>query len=135
MRKLLHPSVALSVRAATDSDGSLLGKDASDLQENIVIGNNYIAGTLKYVTGYTGFSGTTAEQSGNYVALKCEATDGASISIEIVGGYSGAVTLDSDGLWVGKIANNNQSIKIVATKNGQSNTRVFNLLGLGLESA
>lgn len=135
MQKQLHPSLALSVEAATDDDGSLLGKDASDLQENIIIGDSKISGSLKYVTGYTGFSGTAAEQSGNYIALKCEATSGASISIEIIGGYSGPVTLDPDGLWVGKIANNQQSIKIVATKNGVSDTRILTLQSLVLQSA
>lgn len=135
MQRWCHPSLALSVAPAVDSDGDLLGKDASDLQENIVVGDSKISGTLKYVTGYTGFSGNVAEQSGNYIALKCEATSGASISIEIVGGYSGPVTLDPDGLWVGKIANNQQSIKIVATKNGISDTRILTLESLVLQSA
>lgn len=135
MQKLSHPSVALSVVAGTDDDGSLFGKDASDLQENIVIGNNYIAGTLKYISDYSSAGYTGDEKSGNFLVLKCEATDGATITVEVVGGVHGPSTLDEDGLVICRIANNNQSIKVVATKNGQSNTRIFNLLGLGLESA
>lgn len=134
MQKLLHPSVALTVRAGLDTDGDLFGKDASDLQENIVVGSNYIAGTLKYVADYSSaFIGD--EASGHYIVIKCEATEGATITVEVVGGLHGASTLDEDGLIVCRIANINQKIKVVATKNGQSNTQIFSLTGLDLASA
>ena len=44
---------------------NVLGKATSDLQDNVVVGANSITGTLKYVTGYTGFSSKVEEQSGN----------------------------------------------------------------------
>lgn len=100
-----------------------------------MIGNNYIAGTLKYISDYSSAGYNGDEKSGNFLVLKCEATDGATITVEVVGGVHGPSTLDEDGLVICRIANNNQSIKVVATKNGKSNTRIFNLLGLGLESA
>ena len=54
----------------TIPDGvSLLGKELSDLQSGVSVGQDAIAGTLKYVTGYTGFSGDPAEQEGHYLAL------------------------------------------------------------------
>lgn len=130
MQKWLHPSLALEVRPAVDSDGSLFGKDASDLQ-NIYLGNGGITGTLNYIADYSSAFGGDLS-SGHYIALKCEATAGATITVEIIGGTSGAVTLDSDGLWVGRIANNSQSIQIVATKDGKSVSQNYSLAGINL---
>ena len=45
----------------------------ADLQKDIVVSNGAISGTLKYVTGYTGFSGDTSEQSGHYLCIHAEA--------------------------------------------------------------
>lgn len=98
---------------------------------------NRISGALKYVTGYTGFSGDEAEQSGNYLALKCDAGEGATITVELVGGNLGhPVTLDEDKNIVLKIGDNTrQSVKVVATKDGQTVEKVFSLTDLALESA
>ena len=115
---------------AVDSDGDLFGKVASDLQD-ITIGQGGITGTLNYIADYSSaFSGD--EASGHYLAIKCEATDGAVITGQVIGGVHGAVTLDSDGLLVCRIANNMQSIQIVATKNGKSKTLNYSLSGLNL---
>lgn len=46
-----------------------MGLTTSDLQADIEINGTTISGTSNYVTGYTGFSGDTDEQSGNYLAL------------------------------------------------------------------
>lgn len=98
---------------------------------------NRISGALKYVTGYTGFSGNAAEQSGNYLALKCDAGEGATITVELVGGNLGhPVTLDEDKNIVLKIGDNTrQSVKVVATKDGHTVEKVFSLTDLALESA
>lgn len=108
----------MSVTASDSAD--LLGKAASDLQQDIVIGSGKITGKLKYVTGYTGFSGDPAEQSGNYLALLCESDEADAITVELVGGNVGhPVTLDSDGLIVIRITDkSSQSIRIVASKDG-----------------
>ena len=123
--------VDLQVEAAVDADGDLFGKVASDLQENIVVGDNAITGTLKYISDYSAaFSGD--EASGNYIAIKCTANTGAVITVEVVGGTSGSVTLDPDGLIVDRIASNTQSIRVNATINGVTETKTFALTDLVL---
>jgi len=92
---------------------------------------------LKYVTGYTGFSGDTALQSGNYLALHFELAEDTNntVTVEIIGGTSGAVTLDNDGIWIGYIKNTSQKIKVVATAEGQPTiTKVYTLDGLTLNT-
>lgn len=121
-----------------DSETEVLGKDVSDLQSNISINSTgRISGVLKYVTDYTGFSGDTNEQSGNYLALKADAGEGATITVELVGGNLGhPVTLDADKNIVLRIGNNRrQSVKVVASKDGQEITKVYSLTDLTLESA
>lgn len=95
-----------------DPSEDLLGKVISDLQDSIEILEDKITGTLKYVTGYTGFSSKVEEQSGNYLALHNISNIGEPIFVEVVGGYSGPVQLDADGIIILKIANNNQKVKV-----------------------
>lgn len=123
--------VAVSAVAGTET---LFGKLVSDLQENIAIANNAITGTLKYVTGYTEFSGKVEEQSGNYLAIKVDAVAGATITVELINGTVGhPVTLDSDGMIVLKIADTTtQSIEVVATKGNVSETQSFAISDLVL---
>ena len=97
-----------------------------------------LTGTLKYVDDYSAaFGGDLAH--GNYIALHMTATDEndepATITVEIVNGVSGPVTLDADGLYVGRIADKRtQTIKVVASKEGyDSITKVFRLDALTLE--
>ena len=126
------PNLSVTVSAVAD-DVDVLGKDAGDLQEDVAIEDGAITGTLKYVTGYTGFSGNVAEQSGNYLAIKVEA-DADSITVELVNGTLGhPVTLDSDGMIVLRIANTStQSITVVATKGNVSETHNLSISGLTL---
>lgn len=127
------PSLDIEVEAVAD-DVDLLGKTAGDLQENVEVNSNAITGTLKYVTGYTGFSGNVSEQSGNYLALKVTALAGAVITVELVGGTVGhPVTLDEDGMIVIRITNlETQSITVVATSGTISETQSFSISGLTL---
>ena len=115
-------------------DVDLLGKTADDLQEDVEVANGAITGTLNYVTGYTGFSGDVAEQSGNYLALKVTAIEGATITVELINGTAGhPVTLDEDGMIVLRIANKStQSVEVVATKDSLSEVQRFSLTGLTL---
>lgn len=89
------------------------------------------------MTDYTGFSGDTNEQSGNYLVLKADAGEGAIITVELVGGNLGhPVTLDADKNIVLRIGDNRrQSVKVVASKDGQEITKVYSLTDLALESA
>lgn len=124
-------NIDLQVASAIDTDGDLFGKVASDLQENIVVADAGITGTLKYISDYTSaFSG--AESYGNYLALKCTAESGSVITAELIGGIHGEVTLDSDGLIIFRIASNTQSVKITATKDGVAQTKIYALTNLVL---
>lgn len=123
------------VSPETDSFGSLLGKLASDLQTEVTISDGVISGKLKYVTGYTGFSGNPAEQEGNYLALKVEGVEASDVvTVELLGGTVGhPITLDSDRNIVLKIANTEtQSVKVVV--NGEA-TKTYALTGLELAVA
>lgn len=125
----------MSCSAITDDTVDLFGKSASDLQENIVVSDDAITGTLKYVDDYSSAFGGDLS-SGNYIALIFDTPDvtGATITVEIVGGVSGPVTLDNDRMFVGRIADKStQAIKVVASKEGYTSaTKTFSLTGLTL---
>lgn len=96
------------------------------------VGTDAITGTLNYVTGYTGYSGDAELQSGNYLALHAAAEEGATITVELVGGTSGPVTLDSDGISIGRITSTEQSVRFVASLNGMTQTKEYALSDLTL---
>lgn len=134
--ELLKPDAVTVVTAAESGDTTLFGKKVSDLQSNIVIGENAISGSLKHVTGYTEFSSKTSEQEGHYLALKFDVTPADAVTtVELVGGTKGPVTLDADKNIVLLIkSNTTQSIKVVSTKDGASVTKTYTLTGLTLEA-
>lgn len=115
---------------------NLFGKNVSDLQANVFVNGDEITGTLKHVTGYTGFSSNESEQSGNYLALKIETVpDDVVTTVELVGGTKGPVTLDEDKNIVLLIKNKDtQSVKVVSTDGDETVTKTFGLTGLTLES-
>lgn len=114
----------------------MFGKSVKDLQTNVVIGDDKITGTLKHVTGYTDFSSVSSEQSGNYLALKVDTDEDAVVTVEVVNGTKGPVTLDEDRNIVLLIKNKDtQDVKVVVSKDGQSVTKVYDLSGMTLESA
>lgn len=116
---------------------SLLGKNLDDLQSGVGVGGSDITGTLKYVTGYTGFSGDPAEQQGNYIALHIDTdAEDSTITVELIGGEHGPVTLDSDRTIIIRIKNKSQKIKITASKDGYPTVeKTYTLAGLTLEPA
>lgn len=111
----------------------LLGKHASDLDEDITITGTAVTGTSKYVTDYTGFSGDVSEQSGNYVALKF--TTGISdADIKIKYGNKAEKTLDSDGLLVLRIASLSNKLRVRVVKGDVVyNVTTYDFSGLTLE--
>jgi hypothetical protein len=126
----------LSVDADIAADFDLLGKYVSDLQEDIEFGEFGISGTLKYVTGYTGWSGDVSEQSGNYLALHFEVEDVADavITVQLSKGKHGAATLDSDGICIFRIEDAAQEIIVTASKSGyETATMRIPIHGLTLE--
>lgn len=91
---------------------------------------------MKYVTGYTGFSSNVSEQEGNYLALKVDAdSEEAVVTVELVGGTKGLVTLDDDMNIVLLIKNKDtQSIKVTVDDGEDSATKTYGLTGLILET-
>lgn len=116
----------------------LLGKTASELQSDVVFGDTGVTGTLNYVTGYTGFDSSAELQSGNYIAFHSETTGvtGSTITVELTNSQTGIgpQPLDPDGLAVLRITDKAmQTIKIVASKDGYTNTvKEYSLAGLTL---
>ena len=108
--KSFDVALVTDVEIAADTD--LLGKVVGDLQSNVEVSDKEITGTIKYVTGYTGFSSKVEEQSGNYLAIHntCNLED--DIYVELIGGKSGPVKLDSDGIIILRLANKNQRVKV-----------------------
>ena len=85
--------LVLSVDADIEDSVDLLGKKASDLQKDVFIDDGKVFGTIKYVKGYTGFSGRADEQQGYYLVLHYESEGADSIKVN-------GVTLDNDGLHI-----------------------------------
>lgn len=122
-------SIGISVDVAP-SYADLLGKKASQLQKDIAFGSGAITGTLKYVAEYNGFS---AGAKGNFIALHITPKQAnTTITVEIVGGTSGEVTLDADGLFIGQIEAG-ESIRIKATKGDTTKTYNYALTDLVLK--
>ncbi len=118
-----------------DPDDEWLGKQVSELQSNVNVNDDYISGTLHYVTGFTGYDSSHPKlQSGNFLALSFEAEPGATTVCELTGGISGPVTLDSDMVLISRITNKDtQTLKVTTSKNGVSVTKVYGLQRLVCE--
>lgn len=127
--------MSLSVKPE-DGEAVLFGKTVNELQSDVVVSDDEVTGTLKYVDGYVDFSSNVSEQSGNYLALKIEAEPAeAETVVELVGGTKGPVTLDDDMNIVLLIKNKDtQIIKVTTTHNEESVTKTYGLSGLTLET-
>lgn len=125
----------MSLSSDIDDETSLLGKYVTDLQEDVEIAGGVITGALHYVTEFTGFSGDPAEQEGNYLAVVCEASEGDTITAELIGGQHGPVTLDPDGILIARITDPaTQKLRFTATgTDGTTETKEYSLSGLSLE--
>jgi len=140
----VEPAISLAALATTDNT-DLFGKKAADLQGTLTVtepsGENdgSISGTLKYVTGYTGFDSTLKD--GNYIALKVVEDAGTATKIEagiVVSTIGmGLVELDSDHIVVLKVSDKaNQKVMVVATYADESTiTKWYKLDGLTLDPA
>ena len=94
---LLGMTIDFDIADTTD----LLGKKDYELQENVKVSGDKVTGTLLYVTGYTGFSGKTDEQKGNYLAIHATVPDVTGATIKVVSKSGTKYTVDpSDGLIV-----------------------------------
>ena len=119
-----------------DGETEVLGKTVNELQENIAINkNNEITGKLKYVTDFIEFNKSVKEeQKGNFIAIKVEeATQGKTVTGQLAGtGTKNGkpVKLTDDGIFICKVANNDNTIKI--TVDGE-NERTLTLTKVELE--
>lgn len=129
-----NPLSLLTVDTNIDPSMDLFGKSVTDLQSNVSIANSAIAGTLKHVTGYTGFSSKTDEQEGNYLALHAVVPGMSDAKITVT--VTKPSVLDEDGTIVLLIKNTAQTVTVKAEKEGYDTvTKVFTLTGLTLQSA
>lgn len=117
-----------------DDTVDLLGKTVSDLMTNVEISDGAATGTLKYVDDYTGFSGDPTEQVGNYLVLKAESVESATITAKLTGGIHGPVTLDDDGILVARITDSVTAVTFTSTVGTDSTSTTIDLTGLTLAS-
>ena len=117
---------AYTIDADIEDSVDLLGKKASDLQEGVFIVDGKVFGTLKYVTGYTGFSGRADEQEGYYLALHYEYEGADSIKVN-------GVTLDSDGIHILIIKRKGGKVKVEVSKDEDTFSEYIDISALKYE--
>lgn len=111
----------------------LLGKTAAELQTEIRINNlDEIRGKLKYVTGYDGYE---QGAEGNFVALHFDTDADTTTTVEVLNRdpATGPSTLDSDGICICRITNKQNKIRVITTKDGVTNTKIYSLKYITLE--
>lgn len=119
-----------------DGGVDLLGKNAQDLQSDVLVSDKKITGTSKYVTGYTGFSSVVEEQTGNYLALKFDTEPEADeVTVDVIGGEKGPVKLDEDRMLVIRLTGSTNSFKVIVTKNGKEFEEIYDFSEVVLEEA
>ena len=138
-------SYFMDVEIESDVNETVFSKAITALQTGVHVVGNDVLGTLKYVTGFTGFSGDTELQSGNYLALsfngnQTEVTDSTpdKITVELVNAQTnhGPQALDSDKDICVRITDQNlQYLEVKAYKGREVTTRILKLDRLVLEAA
>lgn len=123
------PGLTIDVDIAADYP--LFDKYVGDLQEDITIGDSFVKGTSKWVTGYEAFPG---EEDGNFIALHFtvdNSVENPSITV------NGKELDPSDNILVKKIRDRQkETLTIVATgKDYQPVTKVIRLNKLTFEDA
>lgn len=111
----------------------LLGKTASELQTEIRIDSlDQIRGKLKYVTGYDGYE---QGAEGHFVALHFDTDEDTTTTVEVLNRdpATGPSTLDSDGICICRITNKQNKIRVITTKDGVTNTKIYSLKYITLE--
>ncbi len=120
MENAANPLSVLSIDVDVAADTDLLGKVIGDLQSNVAVGPRYVTGTLKYVTGYTGFSGLEAEQSGHYLVLHADLGEVTGATVTIKGSHkAGEKELDmTDGILIQRVPSKDITLTFTAKKSG-----------------
>ena len=118
-----------------DPTEEISGKLVSALQTDVYVNSTTVGGTLKYVTGYTGYSLDPNKQEGHYVALKAVGIgENDTVTAELLNSTEGIKTLTSDNNVVFRVEDRaNQKIRFVVTNaDGDKLTRVYSLARLTL---
>lgn len=112
----------------------MFGKTVSDLQSDIIVDNETaepaISGSLNLVENYTGFSEDSELQSGHYLALHFVATEGSTVTIQLLGETDqDPITLDSSMSAVLRITYPpSETLKVTCSKDGyDSVVKVYDL--------
>jgi hypothetical protein len=132
----------LSIAVDTSASDELFGKDAADLMTNVTYSSttNKFTGTLKYVTEYTNFSETAAEQSGNYLAFDLtrptgSAYSGATFSVSLPGGGV-AKNVTSTDKYVCRVTSADTVVNVTISLTGhQTYTKAYDISALTLSPA
>lgn len=107
----------------------------SDLQSGVAVNSttHVVSGTSAYVDGYTGFSENEDLQEGNFIALHFSAVSGATITAEIIGDPTAAVVTETSGVYVFRVSDPSQYVRVTATKaEVGTDTEIYPLSGLTL---
>ena len=124
------PAIAISAT----SDTPILGKNVSEFQSNINIGDSKITGTLNYIEGFTEFNGSDpTEQEGNYLFLNFKDTVADQITSRLIGGKNpNAVDCTSDKWMLYLVTAACTGVEVNVTKDGMTNTKVYDISELTL---
>lgn len=124
----------LTVDVDIDPTENLFGYTVDELQSDVVIGDDAIIGTLKYIDDYSTAFGPN-EDSGNYLAIHASVPDVEGVTITVT--VTNPSVLDADGICVLRIADkSSQTITVVASKEGYNDvTKTYSLSGLTVETA
>lgn len=119
----------LTVDVDIDPNENLFGYTVDELQSDIVVGNDAITGTLKFISDYSTAFGP-GEDSGNYLAIHASVPGVDDVTLTVT--VTNPSVLDADGICVCRIADKStQTITVVASKEGyESVTKEFDLSGL-----
>ena len=119
-----------------DGETIVLGKPVSNLQKDVVVGDDTITGSLYRVTGYTGYSEDTEKQSGYYLALHVDTGDATDVetAVEMIRGEaSEAAVMDENGAAVmryssgGSAAIAASAVKVTATRGEETAAKTYTL--------
>lgn len=129
----------LTVDVNVPSSEDLLGKTIGQLQRDVSVDGDVVAGTLYFVDDYTGF-GSPDEQKGNFLVVHASVpgTSGVTIKVtvrdndDVKGRPPRTTTLDEDGIFIFRTTNvKKQTLTFTASKEGFSDfSRTYSLFGL-----
>ena len=120
-----HLTLTVSPLAGTETK---YGKQISTIQDKIFINDHSIQGELAYITNWTDYSADTSKNTGNFIGIQLETTNGAKNYGKTIGGLTDGEWKDfgDDDYAVIRVVNNNMKICLKTVINeGQSNEEVI----------